>query len=38
LAFPYGEELEKTAKAFIAEEDNDTYYRRENIYNDNFWA
>ena len=27
-----------TAKVFIAEEDNDTYYRRENIYNDNFWA
>ena len=38
LAFPYGEELEKTAKAFIAEEDNDTYYKRENIYNDDFWA
>jgi hypothetical protein len=38
LAFPYGEELEKTAKAFITEEDDDIYRRRENIYNDNFWA
>ncbi len=38
LAFPYGEELEKTAKAFIIEEEDDIYRRKENIYNDNFWA